>query len=59
MLRYYAGPEFVDALKNAPKKYDSSIRKPIVKLIEELGTKKLRRVFIQNKNFSLVVKKGE
>ena len=59
LLRYYAGPEFVDALKSAPKKHESSIEKPIVKLIEELGSRKLRRVFIQKKDFSLVVQKGE
>jgi oxaloacetate decarboxylase alpha subunit len=59
LLRYYAGPEFVDALKSALKKHESSIQKPIVRLIEELGSRKLRRVFIQKKDFSLVVQKGE
>jgi oxaloacetate decarboxylase (Na+ extruding) subunit alpha len=59
LLRYYAGPEFVDALKSAPKRDYAAIKKPIVKLIEELGSRKLRRVFIQKKDFSLVVRKGE
>jgi len=41
IMRYYAGPEFVDALKAAPprKEYlDAS--KPLVKLVEALGRKK-------------------
>ena len=59
LLRYYAGPEFVDALKSAPKRDYAAIGKPIVKLIEELGNKKLRRVFIQKKDFSLVMQKRE
>ncbi|HEX7231604.1 MAG TPA: biotin carboxyl carrier protein [Candidatus Binatia bacterium] len=59
LLRYYAGPEFVDALKSVPKKYELSVQKPIVKLIEELGSRKLHRVAIQKKDFSLIVQKGE
>ena len=59
LLRYYAGPEFVDALKSAPKKDYAAVGKPVVKLIEELSSKKLRRVFIQKKDFSLVVQKRE
>ena len=59
LLRYYAGPEFVDALKSAPKRDYAAIGKPVVKLIEELGKKKLRSVFIQKNDFSLVVQKRE
>ena len=59
LLRYYAGPEFVNALKSAPKKDYAAVGKPVVKLIEELSSKKLRRVFIQKKDFSLVVQKRE
>ena len=41
IMRYYAGPEFVDALKSAPpRKEYLDARKPRVKLVEELGKKK-------------------
>src|ERR1044071_300342 len=59
LLRYYAGPEFVDALKSAPKRDFAALGNPVVKLIEELGRKKLRSVFIQKNDFSLVVQKCE
>jgi oxaloacetate decarboxylase alpha subunit len=59
LLRYYAGPEFVDALKSAPKRDFAALGNPVVKLIEELGRKKLRSVFIQKNDFSLVVQKRE
>ena len=59
LLRYYAGPEFVDALKSAPKRDYAAIGNPVIKLIEELGKKKLRSVFIQKNDFSLVVQKRE
>jgi hypothetical protein len=37
LLRFYAGPEFVDALKTAPpRKEYLDARKPLVKLVEEL-----------------------
>ncbi len=41
IMRYYAGPEFVDALRTAPpRKEYLDARKPLVKLLEELGSKK-------------------
>ncbi len=55
LLRYYAGPEFVDALKSAPprKEYLDS-RKPLVKLVEQLVSKRdLGHVYIRKDNFSL------
>ena len=55
ILRYYAGPEFVDALKSAPprKEYLDS-RKPLVKLVEQLVSKRdLGHVYIRKDNFSL------
>jgi oxaloacetate decarboxylase alpha subunit len=55
LLRFYAGPEFVEALKLAPprKEYLDS-RKPLVKLVEQLVTKPdLGHVYIRNDNFSL------
>ena len=59
LLRFYAGPEFVDALKNAPpKKENLNANTPLVRLIEELGKKKLRRVSIRKGDFSLKVHRG-
>jgi oxaloacetate decarboxylase alpha subunit len=55
LLRYYAGPEFVDALKSAPprKEYPDA-RKPLVQLVEELSRKKyLGHVTIRKGNLSL------
>ena len=59
LLRFYAGPEFVDALKTAPprKEYRSEI-KPLARLVEELSKKKLGRVYIRKGNFSLTVQRG-
>jgi oxaloacetate decarboxylase (Na+ extruding) subunit alpha len=60
LLRFYAGPEFVDALKTAPsrKQYlDGS--KPIVRLVEELAKKKLGRIYIRKGDFSLTVQRTE
>src|SRR6185503_18821118 len=56
LLRFYAGPEFVDALKTAPpcKEYLSS-DKPLVRLVEELGKTKLTHVHIRKEDFSLTV----
>ena len=60
LLRFYAGPEFVDALKNgSPKKENLNARTPLVRLIEELGKKKLGRVYIRNGEFSLKINRGE
>ncbi len=41
IMRYYAGPEFVDAMKSAPpRKEYLDARKPLVKLVEELLQKR-------------------
>ena len=55
LLRYYAGPEFVDALKSAPpRKEYLDARKPLVKLVEELvGKRPAGHVFIQRGSFTL------
>ncbi len=59
LLRFYAGPEFVDALKFAPaKKEFFDARKPLVNLIAELGKKKLNHVYIRKGDFSLTIQKG-
>ena len=58
ILRYYAGPEFVDALKLAPprKEYSMDARQPLVRLVEELGRKRdLGHVYIRKGEFSLSV----
>ena len=55
LLRYYAGPEFVDALKSAPprKEYLDG-RKPLVKLVEELVKKRDGgHFYIKGNNFTL------
>ncbi|MBI2368150.1 MAG: hypothetical protein HYV01_24515 [Deltaproteobacteria bacterium] len=56
ILRFYAGPEFVDALKHAPprKEYLDS-RKPLIKLIDELGRKRLAHVYIRKGDLSLSI----
>jgi oxaloacetate decarboxylase alpha subunit len=56
LLRFYAGPEFVDALKLAPprKEYSLDARRPLVRLVEELGRKRnLGHVYIHKGEFSL------
>jgi len=55
LLRFYAGPEFVDALKTAaPRKEYLDARKPLVKLIEELVSRRdSGHVYIRRENFSL------
>ena len=55
LLRYYAGPEFVDALKTAPpRKEYLDARKPLVKLIEELlGKRGAGHVYIRRDDFTL------
>jgi oxaloacetate decarboxylase alpha subunit len=41
IMRYYAGPEFVDALKTAPpRKEYLDARTPLVRLVQQLGDKK-------------------
>ncbi len=55
LLRYYAGPEFVDALKSsAPRKEYLDARKPLVKLVEELVNKnQAAHVYIRRNEFTL------
>jgi hypothetical protein len=55
ILRYYAGPEFVDALKAAPPRREYlDARKPLVKLLEELIQKRATgHVYIRRDNFTL------
>ena len=58
-LRYYAGPEFVDALKTAPaRKEYLSTPKPLLRLVEELSKKKLGRVYIRKGDFSLTLQRS-
>jgi oxaloacetate decarboxylase alpha subunit len=58
LLRYYAGPEFVDALKNAPPRKDYlNARKPLVRLVEELGKKKLSQVYIRKGDMVLTIQR--
>jgi len=60
ILRYYAGPEFVDALKSAPprKEYLDG-RKPLVRLMEEIGKRKQTGyVSIRRGDFSLELRRA-
>jgi oxaloacetate decarboxylase alpha subunit len=60
LLRFYAGPEFVDALKTAPpRKEYLNTRIPLVRLIEELGKNKLGRVYIRKGDFSIEIHRGQ
>ena len=60
LLRFYAGPEFVDALKFAPpRKEYLDARKPLVRLVEELSKKKLGHVYIRKGDFSLTIQRSE
>jgi oxaloacetate decarboxylase alpha subunit len=56
ILRYYAGPEFVDALKAAPpRKEYLDARKPIVKLVEQLVNKRDGgHIYIRRDDFTLL-----
>jgi len=60
IMRYYAGPEFVDALKSAPpRKEYLDARKPLVKLVEELGSKKdLTQVYIKRGDVAISFRRG-
>ena len=59
LLRFYAGPEFVDALKLAPpRKEYLDARKPLVRLVEEIGKKKLGHVHIRKGDFSLTIQRS-
>ena len=55
LLRFFAGPEFVDALKSAPgRKEYLDAREPLVKLVEELSRRRdLGYVLIQKGNLSV------
>ena len=56
LLRFYAGPEFVDALKLAPsRKEHLNTDKSLVRLVQELGKKKLNHVYIRKGDFSLTI----
>jgi len=55
LLRYYAGPEFVDALKTAPpRKEYLDAQKPLVKLVEELAQRREPgHVYVRRGDFTL------
>jgi hypothetical protein len=56
LLRFYAGPEFVDALKTAPpRKEYLFVDQPLVRLVEALSKKKFGHVYIRKGDFSLAV----
>jgi oxaloacetate decarboxylase (Na+ extruding) subunit alpha len=57
LLRYYAGPEFVDALKTAPPRREYlDARKPLVKLVEEISRKRTSgHVFVRKGDLSLSI----
>ena len=61
IMRFYAGPEFVDALKLAPpRKEYLDARRPLIRLVEEIGKKKeLAHVYIRRGDFSLTVQRGD
>ena len=57
LLRFYAGPEFVDALKTAPSRKEYlSTDTPLVRLVEELSRKKLAHVYIRKDDFALAIR---
>jgi oxaloacetate decarboxylase alpha subunit len=57
LLRFYAGPEFVDALPSAPPRRPYlDARQPVIRLIEELTRRKLGRVYIRKGDFSLTIR---
>ena len=59
LLRFYAGPEFVDALELARgRKEYLYAEAPLVRLIEEIGKKKLGRVYIRKGDFSLTIQRN-
>jgi oxaloacetate decarboxylase alpha subunit len=59
LLRFYAGPEFVDVLRNAPpRKSYLDARKPLMRLVEEVGERRLATVYIRNGVFSLTLKRA-
>jgi oxaloacetate decarboxylase alpha subunit len=59
LLRFYAGPEFVDALAQAPRRKEYlDARTPLLRLVEELSRRKVGRVYIRKGDFSLTVSPG-
>ncbi len=62
LLRFFAGPEFVDAMKLAPPRKEYLVVRqplePLVRLVEELGRKrKFTQVYIQKGNLSVSIKR--
>lgn len=59
LLRFYAGPEFVDLLKAAPpRKEYLDARQPLVRLVEEIGRRRgLSHVFIRKGDVSLAIQR--
>jgi oxaloacetate decarboxylase alpha subunit len=54
LLRYYAGPEFVNALKTAPpRKEYLDAKKPLAKLVEQVIRKEKLDMFTFEENFTL------
>jgi oxaloacetate decarboxylase alpha subunit len=60
LLRFYAGPEFVDALKHAlPRRHCLDADQALVRLIEELSRRKLGHVYVRKRDFSLTVRRSD
>ncbi|HTN72414.1 MAG TPA: biotin carboxyl carrier protein [Methylomirabilota bacterium] len=59
LLRFYAGPDFVDALKLAPpRKEYLDARQPLVRLVEELSRKRdVSQIFIRKGDLSLTMER--
>jgi oxaloacetate decarboxylase alpha subunit len=59
IMRYYAGPEFVDALKTAPpRKEYLDARAPLVRLVQQLGNKKdLGQVYIKKGDVAIAFRR--
>jgi hypothetical protein len=57
LLRYYAGPEFVEAMKLAPpRKEYLDARRPLVKIIEELSrSRDLAHVYVRKNGVSITL----
>ncbi len=57
LLRFYAGPEFVDAMKSAPpRKEYLDARQPLVKLVEELSRKRdLAHIYVRKGDLSIAI----
>ena len=60
LLRFYAGPEFVDALKTAPpRKSYHDARQPLLHLVEEISRRRLGHVYIRKGDFSLAIQRRD